>query len=123
MEYPEDLLYDKKNCWVRLNGDIAEIGFTDDFVEEAAEFISLELYAEGSIKKGDKLFFVESVGLNSYIESPISGKIIETNKEALDNPNTLLKNPYDSWLVRIRLDNLRETESLLNSNQIKRFKF
>jgi len=49
---------------------------------------------------------------------PLSGKIIETNEQLLKEPTIVNSNPFDNgWMVKIEIEDLRETENLLTAEQ------
>ena len=47
------------------------------------------------------------------LESPVSGEIVEINEDIVDNPEKINANPYDSWLVKIKIEDTGELEKLL----------
>ena len=58
---------------------------------------------------------VESVKAVSDVIAPLSGEVLEVNEKAVDAPETVNDDPYgDGWLIRIRLSDPSEVESLLD---------
>jgi len=54
----------------------------------------------------------------SYIYSPVSGEIIETNKAAVDNPALVNTESYgNGWFYKIKLSDPAELNSLLTPEQ------
>ena len=59
---------------------------------------------------------VESVKAVSDVISPLSGEIIEVNETLADKPETINEDPYgEGWLVKVRLSDPSEQESLLDA--------
>jgi glycine cleavage system H protein len=51
----------------------------------------------------------------SEVIAPLSGEVVEVNKKVVDEPETLNADPYgEGWLVRIRLADPSEVDSLLD---------
>jgi glycine cleavage system H protein len=49
---------------------------------------------------------------------PISGEIIEFNKDLEDAPEKVNEDPYnDGWMIKVRIENLSDVDSLLSSKQ------
>ncbi len=120
MGFPDSLLYDKKYCWVKIEDNIAKIGLTDKAAESVKEFVFIEMPEKGKkVSKGEDLFSVEAVKWSGHIEAPISGEVIETNDEVYDDPSLINKEPYKYWIVKLKVDNLKEKEGLLNAEQRK----
>jgi glycine cleavage system H protein len=63
---------------------------------------------------------VESVKAVSDLISPLSGEVIDVNQKVVDAPETVNEDPYgDGWLVRIRLSDPAQADSLLNAAAYK----
>ncbi len=63
---------------------------------------------------------IESVKAVSDVIAPLSGEIIEVNQKVVDAPETVNEDPYgEGWLVRIRLADASEPDSLLDVGAYK----
>ena len=61
--------------------------------------------AGARVEAGKALGTIESVKAVSEIFSPVSGEILEVNKDLAGAPETVNTDPYGKgWLVRIRMD-------------------
>ena len=71
---------------------------------------------EGStISKNDSYGEVESVKAVSDLITPLSGEVLAVNAKVVDAPEIVNDDPYgEGWLVRIRLSDPAEIESLLD---------
>ena len=118
----DDLKYTESHEWVKIKGDIAQVGITDHAQEELTDIVFVELPEAGKeIKKGDELCVVESVKSVSEIYAPVSGKIGKVNDKLEDAPETINESPYDDgWLVEIKIADESEKNSLLDAASYKK---
>ena len=84
---------------------------------------SLALPAVGAqVAKGAPLREVESVKAVSEIFSPITGSVTERNEQAIDIPEIVNDNPYDSgWLLRVAVADAAELGTLMDAAQYEAF--
>jgi len=121
-EVRSDLKYTNSHEWLKLSDDKAEVGITDHAQSELTDIVFVELPEVGKeVKKGEELCIVESVKSVSEIFSPISGKILEVNKNLDDSPEILNNSPYDDgWLVKIEIKDKSEIKDLLDVDSYKK---
>ena len=114
--YPEELLYHREHDWARIDGDEAVLGVTWHAVDALGELVHYEPPDEGATVAKDHAYGeVESVKAVSDLISPLSGEVLEVNAKVVDAPETVNEDPYgDGWLIRIRLSDPSEIESLLD---------
>jgi glycine cleavage system H protein len=115
--YPEDLHYHEQHDWARVEGDEAVLGITWFAQDSLGELVHVEGPAEGStVAKDESYGEVESVKAVSDVIAPLSGEILAVNQKVLDEPETVNDDPYgEGWLIRIRLSNPSEVDSLLDA--------
>ena len=120
--YPDDLKYHPEHDWARINGGEATLGITWFAQDSLGELVHFEPPDEGTrIGKDDTYGEVESVKAVSDLISPLSGELIEVNKKVVDAPETVNEDPYgEGWLVRIRLADAGEVDSLLDAADYRR---
>ena len=118
---PSDLKYAKSHEWVRVSGDTATIGITDHAQHELTDVVFVELPAVNKqVKAGEACAVVESVKTASDIYSPVSGTILEINKNVVDNPALVNTEPYaGGWFYKIKLGNPGELDGLLTPDKYK----
>ena len=118
---PSDLKYTKSHEWVRVNGDTATVGISDHAQAELTDVVFVELPEAGrKVKAGEACAVVESVKTASDIYSPVSGEIVELNKQVTDNPALANTEPYaGGWFFKIKLSNPPELNALLSPEQYK----
>ena len=114
--YPPELSYHPEHDWARVDGDTATLGitwFAQDALGEVVFFDPPEVGA--TVTAGDPYAEVESVKAVSDVIAPLSGEILEVNAALGDAPEHINSDPYgDGWLVKIKLSDPSETESLLD---------
>ena len=119
--YPDDLRYHSEHDWARVDGDEATLGVTWFAQDSLGELVHYEPPQEGQqIQKDASYGEVESVKAVSDVIAPLSGEILEVNQKVVDAPETVNEDPYgDGWLVRIRLSDPAEVDSLLDVGAYK----
>jgi glycine cleavage system H protein len=119
--YPDDLKYHKEHDWARIDGDEAVLGITWFAQDSLGELVHFEPPNDGdAIAKDSSYGEVESVKAVSEVIAPLSGEVLEVNKKVVDEPETVNADPYgDGWLVRIRLSDPSETDTLLDADGYK----
>ena len=114
--YPDDLRYHAEHDWVRIEGDTATFGitwFAQDALGEVVFFDPPEVGA--TVTKDESYAEVESVKAVSDVIAPLSGEIVEVNTSLGEAPETINTDPYgEGWLVKVRLSDQSEVDSLLD---------
>ena len=119
--YPDQLRYHAEHDWARIEGDDATLGITWFAQDSLGELVHFEPPAQGStVAKDSSYGEVESVKAVSELISPLSGEIIAINQKVVEAPETVNEDPYEEgWLVRIRLSDSGEADSLLDAAAYK----
>jgi glycine cleavage system H protein len=118
MPYPADRKYTKDHEWIRLDGEVAEIGITDFAQEQLGDVVFVELpNPGGKITAGESFGSIESVKAVSELFAPMSGEVVEVNPALKDHPEAVNAQPHETWMVRVRLSDPKAAESLLDSAQ------
>ena len=91
-----------EDIWVEIDG-IVSLGLTKSFVEDSGDitFVNFKVKAGDEVKEGDTLISVETAKSVVDVKSPMSGKVVEINEEASENPDVINENPEGVWLVKI----------------------
>ena len=113
--YPNDLKYHKEHDWARIDGDEAVLGITWFAQDALGELVHYEPPSVGDTIARDATYGeVESVKAVSDLIAPLSGEVLEVNKQVVDAPETVNEDPYGAgWLVRIRMSDPSELDALL----------
>lgn len=122
MNTPEDLKYTEEHEWIKDNGDgTITVGITDFAQGELGDIVFVELEPEGSEFDKDEVFgTVEAVKTVSELFCPVSGEIIEINKELEDDPELVNSDPYgEGWMVKLKVSDTSELNDLLSAEAYK----
>lgn len=113
--YPEDLLYTKSHEWVKVEDDRAIVGVTSYAQDQLVEVVFVELPEEGKeVKAGDTVATLESVKAVADVYAPVSGKIIEVNKQLENQPELVNQDPYgEGWIFVIEIAGEEELHTLM----------
>jgi len=119
--YPEDLLYHPDHDWARIEGEQATLGITWYAQDSLGEVVFFDPPAVGTALVKDASYAeVESVKAVSDVIAPLSGEIIEVNDALSQNPAMINEDSYgEGWLVKVRLSDPGERESLLDAASYK----
>jgi glycine cleavage system H protein len=114
--YPDDLRYHREHDWARVEGDEAVLGITWYAQDSLGELVHYEAPQVGAqVAKDGTYGEVESVKAVSDVVAPLSGEIVAVNEKVVEAPETVNEDPYgEGWLVRIRLSDPSELDSLLD---------
>ena len=115
--YPDDLLYHSEHDWARLEGDEATFGITWYAQDALGEVVYFDLPRVGAnVSSGEAYAEVESVKAVSDVYAPLSGEIVEVNEALADEPEAINQDPYgEGWLVRVKLTDPSEKDSLMDA--------
>jgi glycine cleavage system H protein len=119
--YPDDLKYHPEHDWARITNGEATLGITWWAQDALGELVHYEAPDEGStISKDESYGEVESVKAVSDLIAPLSGEVLAVNQAVVDAPETVNEDPYAGWLVRIRVSEPSEVDSLLDASAYKK---
>lgn len=117
---PTELKYAASHEWLKDNGDgTVTVGISDHAQAQLGDIVFVELPEPGAeLSQGGEFSVVESVKAASDIYSPISGEVLAVNEALADAPETINEDCYgEGWLVRLKLSDPAELESLLSADQ------
>jgi glycine cleavage system H protein len=115
--YPEDLRYHQEHDWARIEGDQATFGITWYAQDQLGEVVFYDPPEVGArLKANESYAEVESVKAVSDVFAPLSGEVTGVNDALSETPEKINEDPYgDGWLVKVRLSDPSEAESLMDS--------
>jgi glycine cleavage system H protein len=116
---PPELRYTKDHEWVRVQDGIGTIGITDYAQDQLGDVVYVDLPSPGKQLTQLAVFGeIESVKAVSELYSPLSGEVVESNQALADKPELINESPYeDGWLMKVRLADEGEVESLLTADE------
>ena len=127
MEYipqiPENLKYTKEHEWVKLENDIVSIGISDYAQHALTDIVFVELPEAGKkVEQLKPLCVVESVKSVSDVFAPMSGEVVEVNKELSEKPESINQDPYGAgWVVKLKISNTDEINNLMSPEEYKKY--
>ena len=118
----QGLYYSEDHEWLRAEGGFAYIGITYYAQHSLGDLVFADAEPEGSeVSKGETVGVVESVKAASDVNAPVSCKIVRVNTGVLDSPELINSEPYESWLVKVKLTDPPELDSLMDAGEYKTF--
>ncbi len=121
MNIPEDLKYSLEHEWIKVDGENAYIGITDFAQSELGDIIFVEFPEIGdTFLVGDVFGTVEAVKTVADLFAPISGEVLEINDALENSPEAINTDTYnDGWIIKIKISNTEELETLLDPQGYK----
>ena len=113
---PEGLKYAKTHEWLKVEDNKGKVGITYYAQDRLGDITFVELPQVGAeLTKGKNFGTVESFKAVSEFYAPVSGKVIQVNKELRDNPELINQDPYgQGWILVIEIASPAEMEGLLS---------
>lgn len=102
---PTDRNYLKSHEWCKIENGIATIGISDFAVSHLSDLVFLDLPAKGaSVTAGESFGEIESVKAVSSLYSPVSGEVVDANKDLPDNLEWLAQEPFGkAWMIKVKV--------------------
>jgi glycine cleavage system H protein len=120
---PDNMLYTQEHEYVLKVGDEEiVVGITDYAQGELSDVVFVELPEVGSsFAKMEAFGTIEAVKAVSEIYTPVGGEVLAVNEALGDDPALVNRDPYgDGWMVRLRVHDTSELDSLLSPDKYKK---
>ena len=119
----EKTYYTREHEWVRVEGGIATCGITDYAQDQLGDVVYVELpELHIQVAREVEAAVVESTKAASDIYAPVSGEVVEVNRELEARPDLVNESAEDTgWFFRIRIDDEGELDELLDEDGYKEF--
>ncbi|GAI73781.1 unnamed protein product, partial [marine sediment metagenome] len=103
--------------------DKGKMGITDYAQSRLGDIVFLELRAPGTkVEQFSKIGEIESAKAVSDLFTPVSGKVLEINQAAINEPQLVNRDPYgDGWLIRLEVSKPSELDALMDSDEYDKF--
>jgi len=116
-EIKKELRYSESHEWVSVDGDVAVIGVSDFAQKEMGDITYVDLPDVGDeFAKEDEFGALESVKASSELFCPVSGEVVEVNSALEDAPESINQDPYGSWIIKVKMSDPSEVDSLLDAD-------
>ena len=115
--------FSKKHEWVSVEGEVATVGITKRATEMLGDIVFVEVPDAGiTIEQNNQAAVVESTKAASDVYTPISGEVIEGNKEIVDDPSSVNLDPEGtSWFFKLKIKDISELDSLMTKSDYDKF--
>jgi glycine cleavage system H protein len=120
--YPTDVRYSKAHEWVKVEGNEASIGLTRHAQQIYALIWRVDLPEVGTkISVGGEYATVD-VGMSSTgLIAPVSGIVTDINRELASSAQSIDKDPYAAWIIKVELADPAELKTLLSAADYAKF--
>lgn len=116
----DGLRYSETHEWVKVEGDVAVIGVTDFAQSEMGDITYVDMPDEDDeVVKDEEFGALESVKASSDLISPVSGTVVEKNEALDDAPELINQDPYENWIIKVRMSDPSEIDGLLDAEGYK----
>ena len=115
--------FSKEHEWITVDGEVGTIGITKHATEMLGDIVFTELPEKGSnVEKDGTAGVVESTKAASDVYTPVSGEIVETNQEIVDDPSKINQDPENTaWFFKLKVKDKSEMDSLMNKEDYDNF--
>ena len=98
-------------------------GITKHATEMLGDIVFAELPEKGSsVEKDGTAGVVESTKAASDVYTPVSGEVVDTNQEIVDDPSKINQDPENSaWFFKLKIKDKSEMDSLMNKDDYDKF--
>lgn len=115
--------YSKDHEWVIVDNGIATIGITNHAQEQLGDVVFVELPAVGkTVAQNGEAAVVESVKAASEVYAPVSGEVVEVNRELEGDPAMVNREAEGgAWFMKVKLSNPSELDGLMDKAAYDKF--
>jgi glycine cleavage system H protein len=103
---PADRFYSSEGLWAEAEGSRVRIGLSDFAQQRSGDVAFAEVRPEGTLLAfGDEVAVIETIKVDIYFTSPVTGQIAEVNPAMETAPEVINQDPYgEGWLAAITAD-------------------
>ncbi len=115
-KFIEGLHYAESHEFVKSEGEYGYVGITDYAQSQLGNVVYVDMPEVGDeVTAGEDFGAVESVKAASDLISPVSGEVVEINEALEDEPELLNADAFGNWIIKVKLSDPSEVESLLDA--------
>ncbi|RLF10487.1 MAG: glycine cleavage system protein H [Thermoprotei archaeon] len=122
--YREGLYYERSHAWLKVEGELVRVGVDDVAQRAVGRVIYVGSLTPGSrARRGRPLITLESRKWVGYVNSPVTGIVVEFNHELRRRPSLINEDPYGlGWVVLLKPDDLAsDLTYLLTGEEARRW--
>ncbi|MGB0965853.1 MAG: glycine cleavage system protein GcvH [Litorivicinus sp.] len=111
-----ELRFSEEHQWAMNDHGVVTVGISEFAQDQLGDVVFVELPEEDiEVQAGEKIATVESVKTASEVYAPVSGRIINVNRDLNDAPEAINEDPESSaWFVKIEMSDPAELDSLMS---------
>ncbi|HIU38489.1 MAG TPA: glycine cleavage system protein GcvH [Candidatus Limisoma intestinavium] len=118
----EGLYYSESHEWLKVEGEYGYVGITDHAQQAMGNIVYVDMPEAGDeVEQGEDFGAVESVKAASDLISPVTGTVEEANDALADEPELLNKDAYANWIIKVKLANADEVNSLMSAAEYEKY--
>ncbi|WP_185868673.1 glycine cleavage system protein GcvH [Blattabacterium cuenoti] len=131
MNFDNVMRYSKNHEWIKLinqenvgNNKYAYIGITAFAKKELGDIVYLDIEEEilgKTMNKNEVFGTIEAVKTVSDLFIPISGIVLEINEQLISQPEILHKDPYEEWMIKIKILDINEYHGLMSFQEYEEY--
>lgn len=121
-QIPDGHYFTKKHEWVRPDGDVLVVGITDFAQNALGDVVYVDLKPVDTVlQQGTEFGAIESVKAAEDLYAPVAGTVAEVNKELNNAPEQVNKDPYGSWMIKLKEFDQGQLQALLSPAAYKEY--
>ena len=114
----EGLYYAESHEYVKVDGEYGYIGITDYAQSQLGNVVYVDMpEVDNEVTAGEEFGAVESVKAASDLFSPVSGTVVEVNEALEDQPELINQDAFENWIIKVKLSDPSELESLMSAQE------
>lgn len=114
--------YSRTHEYVTVDGNVGYIGISDYAQHALGNVVYVDMPEQGDdLEAGEEFGAVESVKAASDLFAPVSGAVIESNEQLIDNPRLINEDSMANWIVKIELTDPSQLDDLMDEDAYKAF--
>lgn len=122
MKVVTGLFYTKDHEWLKVEGDTAYVGITDFAQHALGDIVYVEMpEVDDEVEAEDNFGTIESVKAASDMLMPITGTVLEINEALEDDPAAINTDPYENWIIKIKISNASDLDGLMDASAYEAF--
>ena len=113
---PRELFYIDNDFWARIEGNVGTVGITSYMQSKLSDIIFVRLPEVGAkVEQFGEAGDFESVKAVLDVISPVSGTVVEVNRELENQPDLANSDPYGKgWFYKVELSDIESDKENLS---------
>ena len=113
--------FSESHEYVRVEGEFGYVGISDYAQKQLGNIVYVDMPdVDDDVEVGEVFGAVESVKAASDLLSPVSGTVVEVNESLEDSPELINQDANENWIIKVKLSDPSELESLMDEDNYKK---